>query len=305
MPSPIEENLELKEIDTNLYSNTKQLWTPMGARGIFGGAVIAQALSAAQKTVSPEYVVHSLHSYFLLPGDNSHPIIYHVERVRDGRSYATRTVQAQQRGRAIFTITCSFQRPEPSTMSHNTPIPPDLPDPETLMNDSDLLQAMVDADKLSESERKGLIKRMEPGPIESRRVPFRRWNKDLEPYQKRQRFWVKARGSIEAQTSHAMALAYFSDSWFVGTSVKVNEPIDGKVVMMASLDHSVYFHISDWRADEWLLYEMESSWSGGGRGFASGKIWRRDGVLVASCFQEGLVRVDHSNSKGKKRDAKI
>lgn len=288
--SPIESNLELEELDYDIYRSVKVLWRPRNARGIFGGAVIAQSLSAACKTVPDGFNIHSLHSYFVLRGDESRPVVYHVERVRDGKSYITRTVQARQRNKVIFTLTCSFQKPERTSLTHQASMPSDVPDPETLSSDEELLsEENAGKFKIPADIRQRLLNNIEVGPTDSRRILSSGTGK--HPSEKRQAFWVKAKGSIVGGWhANAMAIAYASDSYFLSTSLRVNSKSHIDVSMMASLDHSIYFH-SPCRADEWLYFEMESPWSGSARGFNIGRIFSRDGTLVAECIQEGLIRM--------------
>ncbi|CCG83663.1 Putative uncharacterized protein [Taphrina deformans PYCC 5710] len=275
--SPIEKNLELEELDYDIYRSARELWRPKHARGIFGGAVIAQALSAASRTVPEGFNVHSLHSYFVLKGDETRPVVYHVERAR-------------QRNRAIFTMTCSFQKPESSALQHQAAMPRAVMGPEELPSDADII-ASGDAGKfvLSPRVRETLLHNVEISPTESRRVPTGSSGKPA--HEKRQAFWVRAKGHIQGNGHmHAMALSYFSDSWFLSTSLRVNSLSPAKVSMMASLDHTIYFH-KPCKADEWLYFEMESPWSGGGRGFNIGRVFTRSGELVAECIQEGLIRL--------------
>ena len=288
--SPIESNLELEELDYDIYRSVKELWRPRNARGIFGGAVIAQSLSAASRTVPEGFNIHSLHSYFVLRGDETRPVVYHVERVRDGKSYITRTVQARQRNRVIFTLTCSFQKPEKSSLTHQATMPANVPDPETLPTDEELLsEENFDKYKISEEMRIRLKSNIEIGPTDSRRIMTSSSGK--HPSEKRQAFWVKAKGQIQGGWHmHAMAIAYFSDSYFLSTSLRVNRKTPMDVAMMASLDHSIYFH-APCKSDEWLYFEMESPWAGSARGFNIGRIFSRDGTLVAECIQEGLIRM--------------
>ncbi|OLL25617.1 Acyl-coenzyme A thioesterase 8 [Neolecta irregularis DAH-3] len=300
--SPIEENLALEEVELNVYRSTQSLWKPPGARGIFGGAVISQALSAATKTVEEVYVVHSLHSYFLLPGDVSIPILYIVERVRDGKSFTTRSVEAIQRGRCICHLVASFQRPEDSALSHTTPFPTNIPNLETLPSDFELLSNKKFYSKISISEKERLmaLSYIERGPIENRRVLETPEEEKLAPYLRKSRGWLKAQGKIQGSCSaHAIVLAYLSDKWFLSTSVKVNDAYR-KVSLMASLDHIIYFHTHDFKADEWMFFEMESPWTGNGRGLNFGRLYSRDGRLIATCIQEGLIRL-HEDRKTSER----
>ncbi|KAF2222649.1 thioesterase-like superfamily-domain-containing protein [Elsinoe ampelina] len=330
--SPIESVLELthlRDIDPNLFTNTRQLWHPPGARGIYGGAVIAQCLAAAQRTVPETFTVHSMHCYFVLAGNADIPVIYHVERVRTGKSYATRTVQARQRGAVIFTVTMSFVRENSGgdkRVEHAVPMP-DVPGP------------YEGVDKESALVTGG------GSPFESQRIDI--LNNDSEKAEeKRTRQWIRARGKISDEggfQAHLSALAYMSDSYFIGTVARVHklwrysggkggkkwiddavvkklQEMDGETLrrmqgmdedviaalknggvsegsrpevgMMVSLDHTIYFHEPRaFRADEWMFTEMESPWAGDGRGVVFQRIYTREGKLVATCVQEGVVRL--------------
>ncbi|KAL2001328.1 hypothetical protein VTN02DRAFT_1908 [Thermoascus thermophilus] len=204
--APIENVLELTpvlDIGPDVFTNTRPLWHPPGARGIYGGAAIAQCLSAAQRTVPADFTVHSMHCYFVLAGDSEIPILYHVERVRDGRSFATRTVQARQRGRPIFTTTLSFSKEDSGgrrKLEHAVPMP-DVPLPE-------------EDDAPTESGG--------GGPFESRRAGI--LNRDSpNPEDKKVRQFIRARGEIRGgHQAHLSALAYMSDSYFIGTVSRVH-----------------------------------------------------------------------------------
>ncbi|ETN37621.1 acyl-CoA thioesterase II [Cyphellophora europaea CBS 101466] len=377
--SPVESVLSLLplvDIGPDIYTNARPLWHPPGARGIYGGAAIAQCLSAAQSTVPATFSVHSMHCYFVLAGNSSIPILYHVERVRDGKSFITRTVQARQRGRPIFTTTISFQRENSGgahTVDHALKMPQGVPAPP----DGDAAQV--------QREWLGRIQRGEgPGrPFESVKVGITpRGN--APPESKKILQWIRARGRIsecapnvreeEERTgerrfetkesnhqAHLSALAYMSDSWFIGTVSRVQrlerfasrehiqravkdfqgseeerremqatleenareeaeerreaaaegsgggvpQESDGpqvgkgrRIGMMVSLDHTIYFHNPRaFRADEWLLTEMDSPWAGDGRGLVQQRIWTKEGVLVATCYQEGVVRLDQGGNE--------
>ncbi|KAI9820505.1 MAG: hypothetical protein M1832_003696 [Thelocarpon impressellum] len=281
------ELLELSDVGPDVYTNARPLWHPPGARGIFGGAVIAQCLSAAQKTVPVNFTIHSMHCYFVLAGDSDIPVLYHVERVREGRSFATRTVQARQRGKPIFTTTMSFVRENSGgkqLVEHAYPKPevegPYDDDPESL-----------------------------EGPFQNRQLPVLN-ERGAGVHAKRTRQWVKATGKISpsgGHQAHLNALAYMSDSHFIGTIPRVHGLIkvtpfnpdahgarteDGEkpkasIGMMVSLDHTIFFHNPrDFRADDWMFIEMESPWAGDGRGLALQRIYTRDGLLIATCVQE-------------------
>ncbi|KAI1765744.1 Thioesterase/thiol ester dehydrase-isomerase [Hypoxylon sp. FL1150] len=336
--APIENALELTDlsiIGPDIFTNTRELWHPPGARGIYGGAVIAQTLAAAQRTVPADFVVHSYHCFFVLAGDSSVPILYHVERVREGRSFCTRTVQARQRGHAIFTVTCSFVREgsggTPPHASHAARMP-----------------AAALADAPSEGyEDPAFLRRAGSADADDPFQSYRCRPADAEadarkpPEEKRVWQWVRARGKISEEgghRAHLSALAYISDSYFIGTvsrihrlwryqvpleEVKNLEPetreylerlhewegdgalaeYEGRpaVGMMVSLDHSIYFHNpKKVRADEWMFTEMESPWAGDGRGVVMQKIYSRDGTLLATAFQEGVVRLKHTD-KGEQK----
>lgn len=296
--APIQRNLQLEQLDTDLYRNARELWRPRNARGIFGGAVIGQALAAACETVPEGLLIHSLHSYFVLKGDETHPIVYHVERVRDGKSYVTRTVQARQRNRAIFTMTCSFHKPETSRLAHQVRFPRDTPPVDSLPTEGVLLDEQADKYQMSKAQRERLHETIEMSPTESRRIP-KNYTENEEPAEKRQSIWMRAKGKISGNSNqHAVAASYFSDHWFLSTSLMMNNKTFFDASMMASLDHSIWFH-KPFKADEWLLYEMESPWSGNGRGFNIGRMFTQDGELVAECVQEGLIRLKPEDSKPK------
>lgn len=207
--APIEDVLELthlNDIDPNLFTNTRPLWHPPGARGIYGGAVIAQCLAAAQKTVPQNFLVHSMHCYFVLNGNAEIPVIYHVEHVREGRSFATRTVQARQRGQPIFTVTLSFMREGAGgkqLVEHQAEMP-EIPAP-------------LDMEPVES-------KRGTQSPFLTQAVDILN-NESPHPHLKRTRQWVKCRGKISEEggsQAHLSALAYMSDSYFIGTVARTH-----------------------------------------------------------------------------------
>ncbi|CAJ2503776.1 Uu.00g111700.m01.CDS01 [Anthostomella pinea] len=333
--APIENALELTELGSigpDLFTNTRELWHPPGARGIYGGAVIAQTLAAAQRTVPSNFVVHSYHCFFVLAGDGSVPILYHVERVREGRSFCTRTVQARQRGHAIFTVTCSFTREASGgakTVSHAAPLPPGVTVPD---EEEPGKEEVIEGDN-SPFESFRCRPRDEDGKEITRQA------EDATPLERRKVWqWVRARGRISEEgghQAHLSALAYISDSYFIGTISRIhrlwrfpvrpedvqNLPAEARdrlnrlndwdgfgtleemrgqpeVGMMVSLDHSIYFHNpKKVRADEWMFTEMESPWAGDGRGVVMQKIFSKDGTLLATAFQEGVVRLKQEDGE--------
>jgi len=304
-------------VDTDLFRSLR-LWIPAGARGVFGGQVIAQASLAAAKTVPEEQKMHSLHSYFILAGNPDLPILYQVERIRDGKSYATRTVQAKQRGRTIFTITCSFHRPEPMQPHHLGPDHLDvtkLTPPEQLKSEEDRIQQWItqvnhriekikkDGGDSTRMEKLHYFLKMKleetvVGPMEVKPLDESYGAEGSgisgEPHRM---FWLRSRAPIRANDSTKKALlAYASDLHLMGTvsgalglRFRTTKP---KLSMMVSLDHSMWFHANDLEPHEWMLYVMESPWSANGRGLVNGKIYSREGQLLLSVAQEGMVRVE-------------
>jgi acyl-CoA thioesterase-2 len=272
--------LDLEPLEVNLFRGR----SPQ-ARGqrVYGGQVIGQALVAASRTVNAGRTVHSLHGYFLRPGDPAVPIIYEVDRIRDGGSFTTRRVVAIQHGEAIFSMSVSFQVEEPG-LDHQA-VMPDVPMPETLPSEADLKALFLDSApavvrRYWERER----------PLESRPVDLRHYV-SREPLDPVQQVWVTSAHKLPDDPEiHRCVLAYASDMTILDTAmVRHGRSIFEHDIMAASLDHALWFH-RPFRADSWLLYRQESPFAGGGRGFARGEIFTRDGVLVASVAQEGLIR---------------
>jgi acyl-CoA thioesterase-2 len=257
--------------------------TPDGRGRSFGGQVIGQALMAAIRTVDAGRPVHSLHGYFIRPGDATAPVLYQVERDRDGGSFTTRRVVAIQNGAVILNLAASFHVRE-SGLSHQDAMP-DVPGPEAIETEEVLAERM--ADQLPEGYLRWL---RTPRPVDFRPVEPR------PPLDRRarppaQNVWMRVAGPLSDDPAvHRAALAYVSDYGLLGTSVVGHGKAFGDPDMQfASLDHAVWFH-DDFRVDDWLLYAMDSPWAGGARGFNRGRIFTRDGRLVASVAQEGLVR---------------
>lgn len=251
-----------------------------GVGRVFGGQVIAQALACAERTVPEDRPVHSLHAYFLRGGDEDHEIDFKVERDLDGGSFSNRRVVASQLGKTIFNMIASFQKREDGA-EHTTPMP-DVPAPE------DLGRASLRRTHMSHD---GRVLQLSPRPIELRAVDPDRWSGDkvLEPIS---HIWFRSVAPLpDSPKIHRAVLAYASDMTLLGTSVLPHPGlrIGNGSVMSASLDHALWFH-DDFRADEWLLYACDSPWAGRARGFTRGRIYSRDGRLVASVSQEGLIR---------------
>jgi acyl-CoA thioesterase II len=272
--------LDLERLEHNLYRGTSP---QVGWQRMFGGLVISQALVAATRTVEEERRVHSLHGYFLRPGDPSVPIIYQVDRIRDGKSFTTRRAVGVQHGEAIFALSCSYQRQEEGWM--HQPTMPDVPKPDQLASDAELKQrfmAVMPKPVRDYWERER--------PIELRPVDLTRYVARM-PQEPKQYVWVRAAGSLPSdRTVHEAVLAYASDMTLLDTTLVAHgKSVFDLDVQAASIDHALWFHAAV-KADEWHLYAQESPFAGGARGFARGQIWSLDGRLVASVAQEGLVR---------------
>ena len=275
------DRLDLEAIEHNIFRGKNR---DIGTGRIYGGQVLAQALVAADRTVEDDRPVHSMHGYFILPGDLDVPVVYFVDRLRDGGSFTTRRVTAIQHGRAIFNLSASFHRPEEG-LEHQTD-PPDVPDPETLRPELDLIREA--ADRIPERLRDVLT--------QDRALDFRSVD-DADPFDTSvrpplQRYWMRAVGEIgDAPVHHQAVLAYASDYGLLVTSLRPHGmSFRDDRLMVASLDHSIWFH-RPVRVDEWLLYCVDSPVACGGRGFARGSYYDREGRLVASVAQEGLVRL--------------
>lgn len=272
--------LALERIEVNLFRGQSQ---DLGWGTVYGGQVLGQALSAAVQTVPPERQVHSLNAYFLRPGAVDMPIVYDVDRIRDGGTFTTRRVVAIQNGEAIFNMAASFQVPEIG-FEHQD-VMPDAPDPETVPTQAD--RAVRYVDKLPPRMRE---RALAAGPFELRTVE----SQDLfqpEAMPPQRRVWVKADGVLPDDPAlHRYLLAYASDFAFLTTALLPHRVtwLSGGM-QVASLDHVMWFH-EPFRVDEWLLHVMESPRAQGGRGLVRGRVFARDGRLVASTAQEGLIR---------------
>lgn len=271
--------LDVEELDVDLYRGHRQ---PGGVGRVFGGQVIAQGLQAAQRSVEDK-IAHSLHAYFMRPGDENFPITYRVVRDFDGGSFATRRVIAMQRGTPILSMTASFQREEGGL--HHQDAMPDVPAPEGLKTEQELRRERIDL--IPERMRPFMLRRR---PIEMRPCKPRDW---LDPTQQEPVWncWFRALSPLPDDPAiHRAVVAYASDMALLGTAmlphaVSWNTPN----MQTASLDHAVWLH-EPLRADDWLLYTTDSPWAGHGRGFNRGRIFTRDGRLVANTAQEGLIR---------------
>ncbi|KPM23120.1 acyl-CoA thioesterase [Citromicrobium sp. RCC1885] len=261
---------------------------PGGVGRVFGGQVIAQALQAAQATIADGKQAHSLHAYFLRGGEEGPPIDYATERDFDGRSFSNRRVVASQGGTPILNLTASFQRAEEG-LSHQAAPMPDVPGPEDLPSDDEVRAKALEAfgEKMSDAQRALM---MRPRPIEMRSSGRQHWL-NPEPREPHSFSWFRLVAPLPDDPAiHRAVIAYASDYTLLGTAVLPHglSWMRGELIS-ASLDHAIWFHAHA-RADEWLLYETDSPWSGSGRGYNRGRIFTRDGVLVASVAQEGMIR---------------
>jgi acyl-CoA thioesterase-2 len=272
--------LELEQLEDRIFRGQSR---DIGSRRVFGGQVLGQALSAANCTVEGREA-HSLHAYFLRPGDVKSPIVYDVDLARDGRSFTNRRVVAIQHGRPIFNMTASFQVPEDG-LEHQATIP-DVPGPDELQAFHDTPDKILE--KVPEKMRRYLTRRR---PFEIRPVePVSLLS--LEPSEPVRHVWMRTVNRLPDDPDlHRNLLAYLSDFQLIGTATLPHGiHFDEGRVQMASLDHAMWFH-RPFRVDEWLLYSMESPNAASSRGFALGKFFDANGVLVASTAQEGLVRI--------------
>lgn len=270
--------LDLEKIEENIFRGVSP---PHSPTRVFGGQVAGQALVAAGRTVQEERKVHSLHAYFIRGGDPSVPIIYEVDRIRDGRSFTTRRVVAIQHGKAIFSLSASFQKPEKG-IEHASEMP-DVPDPESLPTLVERAEGYED--------RLGL--RLRPRPIDLRYVNDPPWaTRGQTGRAARNQVWMRADGSLpDDPLLHVCVLTYASDMTLLDSPLArhgVYWDLDN--VLGASLDHALWFHRA-FRADEWFLYDTESPSASGSRGLATGRFFSRNGTHVATVVQEGLLRV--------------
>lgn len=273
--------LDLQRVDDNYYLGQSE---DPGWGRLYGGHVLAQALVAAQRTVDPSRVVHSVHGYFLLSGDVSRPVLYEVDRIRDGGSFTTRRVVAMQGGKAIFHLSASFQAHEEG-FEHQDQMP-EVPTPLAVPTYEEALAPYLS--KLPSRLRTQAfgVRAFEVRPDEPASDPFA-----PAPRSPHRNVWMRARGPVPDDPAlHAALFMYISDYFFLGTSLLPHGISWMRPDMqVASLDHTLWFHAS-FRVDDWFLYSMESPRASGGRGLVRGKVFRPDGTLVVSSAQEGLIR---------------
>jgi acyl-CoA thioesterase-2 len=277
--------LDLEYLDVDLFRGRQ----PDSVRQrVYGGQVAAQALVAGARTVEEGYAVHSLHSYFLLPGDYQVPIIYDVERIRDGRSFLTRRVMARQHGRPIYYQTLNFQRPEEG-FDHQDAMP-QVGTPEDGFKLVDLMRERgnEEADALSK----------EWAALDVRFLGNSRHGLEKNPDRPAEaRMWIRIEGPLsDDPMEHLAAFTYASDVSLLGATLAAHDA-NPSTTQMASLDHTIWFH-RPFRADEWWLYDQWSPSASGGRGLAIGRVFQTDGTLVATVAQEGLIRPRPDRDEG-------
>ncbi len=293
------ELLTVEKRASDIYMGSPQ---PGGVGRVFGGQVVAQALQAAQASIGDTKVAHSLHAYFLRGGREGAPIEYRIERDFDGRSFANRRVVAAQEDedgtlRPILNLTASFQAPEEGLEHVDSPMPEVAP-PEELKSDTEMRRKMAEklGDGMSEAQRTLMLR---PRPIDMRTSDALHWM-NAEPRPAHSHTWFKTAAPVPQEADdpalHRALIAYASDFTLLGTAALPHglSWMRGELTG-ASLDHTIWFHRAA-RADEWLLYATDSPWSGGGRGFNRGRIFNRDGQLIASVAQEGMIRKSRSKS---------
>jgi acyl-CoA thioesterase-2 len=275
------EQLALERIEDDLFRGQSK---DPGWGIVFGGQVLGQALSAAVQTVPSDRFVHSMHAYFLRPGDVSKPIVYEVDRIRDGTSFATRRVVAVQSGQAIFNMAASFQVLEPG-FSHQDEMPT-VASPESLPTEQE--EAAPYADKLPKAY---LAQLNAERAFEVRWVTPRNEMYEARAEPPRRMLWLRATGPLPDDPAlHAYLLAYASDFAFVTTALQPHAVnLFTRGLQIASIDHAMWYH-EPFRVDDWLLYVMDSPKAHGARGLARGSVFTRDGRLVVSTAQEGLMR---------------
>lgn len=281
--------LDLEPLEHNIYRGYNR---DIGSGRVFGGQVMAQALVAAQRTVEEGRSAHSVHGYFILPGDLAAPIVYFVDRLRDGGSFTTRRVTAIQHGQAVFNMSASFHRRE-AGIEHQAAMP-DVPPPDELPSELELIRAR--ADRIPTDLRPVLT---QDRPIDFRLIdadPF-----DATPRSPVRQLWVRAIGAMpDDLLAHQAVLAYASDYGLLAAAVQPHGlTIRDPTLQAASLDHALWLH-RDFRIDDWLLYTMDSPAAAGARGFARGSVYTRDGQLVASVAQEGLLRIRDPRARARK-----
>ncbi|XP_060593452.1 acyl-coenzyme A thioesterase 8-like isoform X1 [Ruditapes philippinarum] len=281
--------ISLESLDPNIFRAPKEnLWHPNRSRFIFGGQVVGQALVAACNTVSPDHLVHSLHCYFLRGGNSNWPILYHVDRTRDGETYASRSVKATQDGKAIFTMQSSFKTDEKQVYRYTMDMPK-VKGPEEYLDANEILKMRLDEDGVSDKEKEHISRTL------AEEIPLLIRPTEPESYYRiktgkpERLLWMRANGNIgDDNKLHQCVAAYMSDFSLLGTALQPGGP-NFETRFMTSLDHTLWFH-NPFRVDEWMLYESFSPHAGNGKALVLGRVWKQDGTLAMSVAQEGVVR---------------
>ncbi|KAG2023819.1 thioesterase II [Coprinopsis cinerea AmutBmut pab1-1] len=305
----ISTSLEVEKIDVNLF-RSKSLWLPLRARGVFGGQVISQALVSATNCVDPSYALHSMHCYFLLSASPATPIIYSVERIRDGKSYVTRSVKAIQNGQIIFMMLCSFQKPEALQPNHQWPMP-QAPPPEECEYQEEKYRRLVaqNGDGMSPKVKElyeAIAYERSRSPVAIKVALEHDVSADgIVRYM----YWMRARSIPKYDAPFQKCiLGYASDLQFIGTASRVvglrrgAKEGQNRLGMMSTLDHTLWFYNNDFDFGDWVLYVIDCPAVGSGRAVVTGRIYTRDGKLIAVAAQEGVMRAD---VRPPKQDAKL
>jgi len=278
------ELFDLENLDGNLFRS--RITTSNSAGGLYGGAILGQSLCSAAQTVPDDRMPHSLHAYFLRGGTSQMPVIYDIDSPRDGGSFTTRRVLARQKGRSIFGLTCSFHIQEPGH-GHSVPMPADIPQPETLESVPQIVAKHKEDPRVHGLMNDTALTGLDIRPLDPSAFFFSETNSNTLS------FWVRCKEELpNNQLLHRSILAYLSDFGLVDTMLLPVEGCSGfddPQIMGASLDHALWFH-NDVDMSNWILIHQESDWAGHGRGHARSRIYSKDGVLLASAVQEGLIR---------------
>lgn len=292
----ISRSLEVERIETNIY-RSKSLWIPLRARGVFGGQVISQALVSVTNAINPQYSLHSLHCYFLTSASSAVPILYEIDRVRNGRTYVARVVRAIQNGHVIFVMLCSFQKPEPWQPGHQFPMPSVRP-PKECELEEDRLQKLARQEGLDpriKEVHKQAAEQQAHGPLSIKIAADHQVGLDgTIQYM----YWMKAKDIPHYDAPFQKCiLGYISDMRLINTAGKSLGLQQGgrgptALSMTSTLDHAIWYYSDDFHCGDWLLYVMNSPRTGTGRGVVHGKIYTQDGKLIAVTTQEGVVRAD-------------
>uniref|UniRef100_A0A915KQT4 Acyl-coenzyme A thioesterase 8 n=1 Tax=Romanomermis culicivorax TaxID=13658 RepID=A0A915KQT4_ROMCU len=284
--------LDLEKLDRNLF-RSRHLLPGLPTTGrVYGGLVIGQSLVSALETVPDEFHVHSLHCYFIKAGDIKMPILYQVDPLRDGGSFCTRSVKAIQDGDAIYVCILSFHKQEAPAIEHQCEIPRVKP-PEECRDASNILQDIIKKSDLDDRIKQKCQEKLRalPTTFEMRPVDEKIFLR-LQPSAPKLCFWVKAKGIIgDDQRLHHCVAAYISDTGMIGAALLPHPHMFFQPNLTLSLDHAIWFHRFGFAIDDWMLYEAESDVAAGGRTFIKGRLWDKQGNLVVSTAQEGLVRL--------------